>query len=359
MHCFRSPRFLSCSLLAVPLSIAACGSDADGPPDELLGSANLQLTAIPSEVRCFQVQVVGATRTEVRSFNVESGQSSQSFRLDRLPIGSDEFSGAAYPVTCTEVDSSVIPDWISEPVLAAVLRGTVAQVTLLMKRNGVSNVGVGFADDELCSADAEPCGEDVDCCSGTCSSGICTSLVCSEESLVDFAANPACTGFPSPAESDAGWGGGSYPCDLVDGVNAYSTWARGLAFTGGHQDASGGPPYIEAAGVRHAVIDFGVPRTFQKVVMWWHGAEHTPEFGGLELWDGSNWVAISNALRTYGTMHAEGSNSGYSDSDIYTFAPVTGSKVRYTFDNSGNNILGTYNIHGWLYSMEIFGCPTE
>jgi hypothetical protein len=359
MHRFHASELLRCGVFAVPLAIAGCGAGSgDDPSGEIVGTANLRLTSIPTEVRCFQVQVTGDTRTEVRNFDVEEGQSSQSFRLDRLPIGSDTFLGAAFPLACSAIDGSIVPEWISDPVVAAVLRGVVAEVTLVMKRNGLSNVGVGFDDDEVCSADDQPCGAGVDCCSGTCSYGVCTSLACTEESMLDLAANPSCSGFPSPLESDQGWGGGSYPCDLVDGVNAYSTWARGLAFTGGHQDANGGPPYLEPAGVRHAVINFGASRTFQKVVMWWHGAEHTPEFGSLELWDGTSWVAIGDALRSYGTMHADGSDSGYSDSDIYTFAPVTGSKVRYTFDNSGNNILGTYNVHGWLYSMEVFGCPT-
>ena len=56
-------------------------------------------------------------------------------------------------------------------------------------------------------------------------------------------------------------------------------------------------------------------------------------------------------------MHEEGSNSGYSDSDIYTFAPVTASKVRYSFDNSLNNINGTLNVHGWIYELEVYATP--
>jgi hypothetical protein len=34
---------------------------------------------------------------------------------------------------------------------------------------------------------------------------------------------------------------------------------------------------------------------------------------------------------------------------------VTASKVRYTFDNSGTNVVGTLNIHGWIYEMEVWG----
>lgn len=172
--------------------------------------------------------------------------------------------------------------------------------------------------------------------------------------LGNLALNPSATGFPSPLESNDGWGGGSYPWQIVDGLRSYSDWAHGLAFTGGHQTSAGGPPWIEPAGWRQATIDFGEPKTFEKVIIWHHGVEYTPAEAFLDYWDGTQWVAIS-FQREYGTMHEEGQNSGYSDSDIYTFAPVTGSKVRYSFDNSAYNILGTFNIHGWIYEFEVFG----
>src|SRR5262249_16161662 len=105
--------------------------------------------------------------------------------------------------------------------------------------------------------------------------------------------------------------------------------------------------------------NFGQAQTFDTVIIWHHGVEYTPGFfpnpgyPSLDYWDGSQWVGIA-FQRQYGTMHEEGSGSGYSDSDIYTFLPVTGSKVRYSFDNSGFNVNGTYNIHGWIYEFEVF-----
>lgn len=177
-----------------------------------------------------------------------------------------------------------------------------------------------------------------------------------EAELVNLALNATRSGKPSPLESDRGWGGGSYPWELVDGLLSYSHWAHGLAFTGGHYDSSGGPPWIEPAGQRQATIDFGEPKRFEKVVIWHHGVEHTPAEAFLDYWDGSQWVSIRYE-REYGTMHEEGTNSGYSDSDIYIFSPVIGSKVRYSFDNRGKNVNGTFNIHGWLYEFEVFGDP--
>src|SRR5947209_7680435 len=67
---------------------------------------------------------------------------------------------------------------------------------------------------------------------------------------INLALNLSRTGFPSPAESDNGWGGGTDKWQIVDGIRGYAdTFAHGLAFTGGHQTADGGPPWIEPAGV--------------------------------------------------------------------------------------------------------------
>jgi hypothetical protein len=172
--------------------------------------------------------------------------------------------------------------------------------------------------------------------------------------LTNIALNQSCSGYPSTSETDQTWGC-TATCDLVDGKHSYDSWCHGHAFTGGHTDASGGPPYIEPAGPRHLVVSFEGKRQFQAATLWWHGAEHTPADAVLEYFDGAQWLPMSNVQRTYGTMEEAGSNSGSSTSDMYTFTPVTGTKFRYTFDNSGSNILGTSNIHGWLYEVEVWG----
>jgi hypothetical protein len=183
--------------------------------------------------------------------------------------------------------------------------------------------------------------------------GVLLPMAGASAAPLNLALNPSRTGLPSPLESDAGWGGGSDPWEIVDGLRSYGSWDHGLAFTGGHLTSAGGPPYLEPAGVRQATITFGQPATFDTVVVWQHGVEHTPQTAMLDYWDGTAWLPIAFS-RLYGTMHEEGSGSGYADSDIYTFAPVTGSKVRYSFDNSGLNVNGTYNIHGWIYEVEVY-----
>src|SRR5262249_57973009 len=126
---------------------------------------------------------------------------------------------------------------------------------------------------------------------------------------VDLAYNPARTGYPTPLESDRGWGGGSDQWEIVDGQRHYDYWAHGLAFTGGHTGDWNSPGWVEPAGPRQATIDFGINQTFNEVIIWHHGdaTNHVPAETAISYWNGSQWNAIA-VTRVYGTMHEEGSN---------------------------------------------------
>jgi PKD domain len=157
----------------------------------------------------------------------------------------------------------------------------------------------------------------------------------------NIALNPSRTGYPSPLESDQGWGGGSDQWEIVDGLRDYpGEWWHGLAFTGGNY----GVP-----GVRQATIAFGSDHTFNKVIIWHHTYIHIPAQVNLQYWDGSAWKSI-NFQRDLNLNYQP--NAGYADT--LTFEPVTGSKVRYSFDNSQNNINGTRIEHGWIYEFEVY-----
>jgi len=172
---------------------------------------------------------------------------------------------------------------------------------------------------------------------------------------VNIARNPSCTGYPSVAESSNGWGSGLNKCSIIDGKREYDSWANGLAFTGGHSSAAGGAPYVEPAGPRYVVVNFGTAKTFNSLVVWHHGVEHTPQYAVIKYWNGTTWVDVP-FIRTYSDdMRYQGTESGNSCADVYTIgAPVTASKVLYGFDNRNRNILGTYNIHGWIYEIEVY-----
>lgn len=151
----------------------------------------------------------------------------------------------------------------------------------------------------------------------------------------NIAANETGTGFPNPLQSDPGWGGGSYPWEIVDGQRTYAQWYHGLAFTGGNNNWAGQP-----AGPRQATIDFGANRTFSKVILWHHGHDSAPAYAStsqLAYWDGTGWNNIV-AKREFGRIEAGGQGS---TSDEYEFLPVTGSKVRWSFDNRQLSMIST------------------
>ncbi|MEO6595595.1 MAG: hypothetical protein ABIP94_12655 [Planctomycetota bacterium] len=167
-----------------------------------------------------------------------------------------------------------------------------------------------------------------------------------------LAVNTTGSGFPNALQSDPGWGGGSYPWEIVDGQRTYSQWYHGLALTGG----SG--PWIQPAGPRQVTIDFGANRTFAKVILWHHGVDHAPALTStsqLAYFNGTAWVNLG-ATRTFGRMQAGGAGS---TSDEYEFFPVTGSKVRWSFDNTQLSMTGAQITHGWLYEFEVFAASTQ
>lgn len=162
----------------------------------------------------------------------------------------------------------------------------------------------------------------------------------------NLALNSSGAGQPSPVESDPGWGGGSFPWQMIDGVRSPADWRHGLAFTGGRGSWAG-----EACGPRQATIDFGSAQSFNRVVIWHHGDEHIPAEAAVSYWDGSAWSALS-PTRVAGAVR---DTTGYIGiSDEYSFPAVEGSKVRYSFDNCGLNTSGVQNEHGWIYEFEVY-----
>ena len=126
-------------------------------------------------------------------------------------------------------------------------------------------------------------------------------------SPVNLALNPAAVGLPSPLESDPGWGGGSYPWDIVDGLRGYNdTWAHGLA--------------LGWDGLAHqATIALAGPSWFDQVILV-HDSYHpiTPPL--LDYWDGGVWNPIAYT-RQIGTLTIGTTWGG--PSDIYDFSPGT------------------------------------
>jgi hypothetical protein len=119
-----------------------CGSTND-PSEESIGEAQVQLTNAPSDASCLRITVAG-NRTDVRTFALNGGKA--VFTLKQLPVGTDTFTGEAFPVACSSIATSVNPTWVSEPVVETVRAGVVSHVALLMIHNGTESVAVDFSD---------------------------------------------------------------------------------------------------------------------------------------------------------------------------------------------------------------------
>jgi hypothetical protein len=74
--------------------------------------------------------------------------------LTGLPLGSDTFTGLAYPTACSAVTSPTQATWISNPVPVSLVAQSVADVSVLLRPNGQSTVCVGFQPDDAGPDDA-------------------------------------------------------------------------------------------------------------------------------------------------------------------------------------------------------------
>jgi len=159
---------------------------------------------------------------------------------------------------------------------------------------------------------------------------------------INLALNTSRTGYPNPLESDPGWGGGSYPWDMLDGKTAYTdTWAHGLAFTGGKQSWMGQP-----CGWRQATLNFGALKTFSRILVWHHGEDHIPNTYMVEYWDGANWQSTGGTSTVRWDLRSDTTTWGAIPTETI-FSPVTASKARFRLNNCDIT-------HGWIYEFEVF-----
>ncbi len=144
--------------LLLILFLSACGSSNDQSTTDLLtaelvGAARVEITQVPDNVGCIQINVVGPARSVLRQFDVKTGQSSV-LELNQLPIGEADFYGSAFDSNCDAVSSGATAGWAGGPVAAQLIPGVVAEVNLLLRANGIGVVTVDFEIDPVTGA---PC----------------------------------------------------------------------------------------------------------------------------------------------------------------------------------------------------------
>ena len=114
----RLARALAAGLTAI--SVAGCGGGkALDDTDEDVGSLELLLSNVPSDVACLQVTLSGS-RTVSKSFDLAPGKSAQ-LTLDRLPVGVAQVNASAFGDSCAKVKAASTPNLVLEkPVTARI-----------------------------------------------------------------------------------------------------------------------------------------------------------------------------------------------------------------------------------------------
>ena len=139
---------LSAALLLPSLLALACGNGEgkrgvgkDGP----VGTAQLFVQTVPSDVRCIRITATSASRSRTDSFDVTPSESAV-LTMDALPAGSVTFTGDAFAVACADISMSTRPTWLSDPASALIGSGQVTNVTLVMRPVGGARIDVDFQD---------------------------------------------------------------------------------------------------------------------------------------------------------------------------------------------------------------------
>jgi hypothetical protein len=171
----------------------------------------------------------------------------------------------------------------------------------------------------------------------------------------DLAYNNGYSLFPNPLESDKGWGGATFKWHLVDGIRAkVNYWNMGLAYTGGLLE------YIDTCGWRQATINFGIPTTFNRVVIWLNtnNTDLLPDSFNILSWSENtkDWLAIKRVknkrkqMEPYFPLLQEACQ----EKKIALVVPyeeilptTKSSRIRFQFNNCGID-------HGWINEFEVY-----
>ncbi len=147
--------------------VGGCASKPAEP--ENIGVVRLELTAIPADVNCLRLTAQGA-RTVVQQFDVIPGTDA-SLLVTGLPTGLVTITADAFAASCATAGDRTTANWVSEPQTLEVSSGDIADLSLVMHRNGKVRVGVDFKPDvaPTCTDGIQNGTETgVDCGGGTC-----------------------------------------------------------------------------------------------------------------------------------------------------------------------------------------------
>ena len=140
-----NPRTSFYMLVAAGLTgLTGCGAENPDAGEQASGSIELSLTNAPNDVACLKV-TIDASRDTTKFYDLEPGDSTRRFFIDRLPVGRAVVDGMAYPAACDALDAHDDPSFVSEaPVPVRIDAHEVAKVKLKLIRNAHLKVGVDF-----------------------------------------------------------------------------------------------------------------------------------------------------------------------------------------------------------------------
>jgi hypothetical protein len=166
-----------CSVLVCAgIAAATCSQLAcSASSREGVGAVRIAITTVPGDVLCVQITAQG-TRTVFQQFNVIPGDSPMLL-MPGLPLGDTKFSAAAFASRCGTDNLTPTPTWVSDPVFATIVQNIIAQIELVMHRNGRASISIAFPDDPTCVPEGGACGV---CCPGTrCdgTTGLCVGCI--------------------------------------------------------------------------------------------------------------------------------------------------------------------------------------
>jgi hypothetical protein len=177
--CVRSSRAPFGVVLALTLAAGtslSCGlySLDSLPAEDDVEQVVLHIAVVPSDVRCIRVTATGPGRAVERELET-AGETSLTQSLTGLPLGSVSFVGEAFSAACASVSKSTIAAWTSQPVVASIVLGRLANVDLVMVRNGRAKVDISFTEEGACTKMGAACRLASECCSRKCSAGACVA----------------------------------------------------------------------------------------------------------------------------------------------------------------------------------------
>ncbi len=151
---------------AVLVTGSCDGASRDGSTDDL-GQVQVALTQVPTDARCLRLTANAPARQITRQVPLTVGAAAFTTTFGGLPVGALTVSGDVFGVACSNVGSSTVATWVSDPVSVTTTLGGMPSVSLLMHRPGSVGVSVDFCATPPCTPTTVTCAAGQQLCIST------------------------------------------------------------------------------------------------------------------------------------------------------------------------------------------------